>query len=128
MDDGKQAINRATSCETEAGHGGNVPPVDTRWKPGESGNPNGRPKGSATSFERVLEQELEREVPGDPALGDQGRICRRRRLVRALLAAVERGDTWATRLAFERIWPAPSGEHAGPEICVVYMDEQDRLA
>ena len=53
-----------------AGKGGVVPPVETRWKPGQSGNPNGRPKGAATSFERVLEQELERHVPGDPNPGD----------------------------------------------------------
>ncbi|MEW9838687.1 DUF5681 domain-containing protein, partial [Mesorhizobium marinum] len=24
----------------------NEPPKDTRWKPGQSGNPNGRPAGS----------------------------------------------------------------------------------
>ena len=61
-----------------------IPPIETRWQPGQSGNPKGRPKGAATSFERVLEQELERQVDGDSLLGDEGRISRRRRIVRAL--------------------------------------------
>ena len=108
-----------------AGKGGIVPPIETRWKPGQSGNPNGRPKGAATSFERVLEQELERHVPGDPNLGDDGRISRRRRIVRALLDAVERGDSWAVRLAFERVWPAlKDDERPGSQIHV-YLDQQD---
>jgi hypothetical protein len=116
----KQAKNRGS----DAGRGGVVPPVETRWKPGESGNPNGRPNGAATSFERVLEQELERQVPGDSSLGDESRICRRRRLVRALLDAVERGDSWAVRLAFERVWPmTPDGGPVRPVFVVI--DEQD---
>lgn len=28
-----------------AGRNGNVPPEETRWKPGQSGNPSGHPKG-----------------------------------------------------------------------------------
>ncbi len=44
----------------EAGRGGVVPPRETRWQPGESGNPSGWPKGAATSLDRILEQELDR--------------------------------------------------------------------
>lgn len=128
MSNEKQAINTVEPTTEGAGKGGVIPPLETRWKPGQSGNPNGRPKGAATSFERVLEQELDRQVDGDPTLGDDGRISRRRRLVRALLAAVERGDPWAVRLAFERIWPALKGEGQGPDIRFVYLDDQDRLA
>ena len=63
-------------------------------------------------------------VPGDPNLGDEGRICRRRRLVRALLDAVERGDPWAVRLAFERVWPIGSGPGDGPKVFLRF-DHQD---
>ncbi len=75
MSSAKQANNRdaeATDRSTSpdrAGKGGVIPPGETRWKPGQSGNPKGRPKGAATSFERVLEQELDRQVEGDSALG-----------------------------------------------------------
>ncbi len=89
----------------EAGRGGVVPPEATRFRPGKSGNPKGRPAGAETSFERILEQELDRLVEGDPSLGDEGRIPRRRRLVRALLDAIERGDGRAAKLIFDRILP-----------------------
>jgi hypothetical protein len=125
---GKQAINTGGAAADGAGKGGVIPPVATRWRPGQSGNPRGRPKGAATSFERVLEQELERQVDGDPTLGDDERISRRRRLVRALLAAVERGDPWAVRLAFERVWPALKADDDGPQIRFVYVDQQDTEA
>jgi hypothetical protein len=124
----KQAINTGKDEVQGAGKGGAIPPVETRWKPGESGNPKGRPKGAATSFERVLEQELERQVGGDSTLGDEGRISRRRRLVRALLAAVERGDSWAVRLAFDRIWPALKPDDEGLQIRFVYLDRQNAEA
>ena len=122
----KQAITTAEQRTDGAGKGGVIPPPETRWKPGQSGNPNGRPKGAATSFERVLEQELDRQVAGDPRLGDEGRISRRRRLVRALLAAVERGDSWAVRLAFERVWPAI--EAGGDRIIELHFDAEDANA
>ena len=71
---------------------GRVPERRRRPKPGRSGNPSGRPEGGATSVARVVQQELERLVAGDPGLGDEGPITRRRRLVRALLDAIERCD------------------------------------
>ncbi len=61
-----------------------------------------------TSLDRVLEQELERLVEGDASLGDEGPITRRRRLVRALLDAIERGDARAAKPILDRIWPAPA--------------------
>jgi len=110
----------------EAGNGGVVPPEATRFKPGRSGNPKGRPKGAETSLNKILEQELEHLVEGDPSLGDEGRITRRRRLVRTLLAATERGDARAAKLLLDRIWPAPTTkEEAKPVLQLVVVDEQD---
>lgn len=37
------------------------PPKDTRFKPGQSGNPNGRPKGSK-NFATILQKELRKKV------------------------------------------------------------------
>ena len=76
---------------------GRVPERRRRPKPGRSGNPSGRPEGGATSVARVVQQELERLVAGDPGLGDEGPITRRRRLVRALLDAIERCDARAAK-------------------------------
>jgi hypothetical protein len=43
------------------------PPVGSQFKPGQSGNPRGRPKGSK-GIDQVLRQALERRVP-DPRGG-----------------------------------------------------------
>ncbi len=109
----------------EAGRGGVVPPEATRFKPGRSGTPNGRPKGAATSLDRVLEQELERLVEGDPSLGDDGRITRRRRVVRALLDAIERGDARAAKAILDRIWPAPATKGQARAVIQLVVDAQD---
>ena len=37
------------------------PPAETRFRPGQSGNPKGRPKG-AKNFSTLMEKELERKV------------------------------------------------------------------
>ncbi len=103
--------------------GGVVPPEATRFRPGRSGNPKGRPAGAETSFERIVEQELDRPVEGDPSLGDEGRIARRRRLARALLDAAERGDGRATRLVLDRTWPAT--KHEPKQTIELYFDAQD---
>ncbi len=108
----------------EAGRGGVVPPEATRFRPGRSGNPKGRPPGAETSFERIVEQELDRPVEGDTSLGDEGRIPRRRRLVRALLDAAERGDGRAAKPMLDRIWPATKQESKQP--IELYFDAQGR--
>ena len=112
--------------DPEAGTGGGVPPKETRWRPGKSGNPKGRPKGATTSLDKILEQELERLVEGDSSLGDDGRISRRRRLVRTLLDATERGDARAAKLLLDRVWPAAKDEPK-PAL-ILHFDAQDREA
>ena len=112
--------------DPDSGRGGVVPPKETRWRPGKSGNPKGRPKGATTSLDKILEQELERLVEGDASLGDDGRISRRRRLVRTLLDAAERGDARAAKLLLDRVWPAAKEE---PKSAVIlHFDAQDASA
>jgi hypothetical protein len=44
------------------------PPVETRWKPGQSGNPRGRPKGAknlATLFNEALNQKVQLKSGGE---------------------------------------------------------------
>ena len=84
-----------------------------------------RPKGAATSLDRILEQELERVVEGDPSLGEEGWISRRRRLERALLDAIERGDEWAARPVLDRIWRAPATKGEPKPVIKLVVDAQD---
>ena len=64
---GKAATRPKTSASGKVGPGN--PPLHTRFKPGQSGNPDGRPKGSK-NFAALLDRELRRlvtvEVNGKP--------------------------------------------------------------
>jgi Family of unknown function (DUF5681) len=97
----RRAVPRDRVREEKVGYG--RPPVDTRFKPGQSGNPRGRPKGSK-SLDQVLRQALDRRVP-DPRRGGRhtvrmieliveglvlGAAKRDPRMVRLLLALIER--------------------------------------
>lgn len=89
------------SPEEKVGYG--RPPAAGRFKPGQSGNPRGRPKG-AKSLDQVLRQALDRRVP-DPRRGGRhtvrmieliveglvlGAAKRDPRMVRLLLALIDR--------------------------------------
>ena len=65
---------------------------------------------------------------GDPSLGDDGRITRRRRVVRALLDAIERGDARAPKAILDRIWPAPATKGETRPVIQLVVDAQDLLA
>ncbi|MEZ4330898.1 MAG: DUF5681 domain-containing protein [Myxococcota bacterium] len=123
MDVEKLANNRGSG----AGRGGVVPPVESRWRPGESGNPKGRPKGAKTSFEAIFERELSRRVAGDPKLDGNRRISRRTRIVREILDRVEAGDARMVKIVVDRLWPvaeAEAGQTQQP--IVIVFDDQDR--
>jgi hypothetical protein len=50
-----------TKAKTNSGVGYKRPPEHSRFKPGQSGNPSGRPKGSQnlrTIFEKILKEEV----------------------------------------------------------------------
>jgi hypothetical protein len=62
----------------------------TRWAPGQSGNPKGRPKGSRNRASLLLEHLIEGE-------GES--------VVRALLTAAKGGDVSAARALLDRLVP-----------------------
>ena len=66
-------------------------------------------------------------VDGDESLGDNGRISRRRRLVRSLLDSIERGDYRAAKPFLDRIWPQNKEEAKGAGVVLIF-DAQDRDA
>lgn len=56
--------------QTRAGRGGIEPPPSHRWKPGQSGNPCGRPKGSISLMVRFERRLREAVLSGDRELAD----------------------------------------------------------
>lgn len=83
-----------------------VPPADTAsasaghqqkphlWKPGQSGNPKGREKGSRHRAHVAL------DVIGQDAAED---------ILRAVIREAKAGDMRAAEIIMNRIWPAPRG-------------------
>src|ERR1700686_2214345 len=77
-----------------SGGGYGKPPEATRFKPGKSGNPKGRPKGSlnlATDLTAELGEQI--TVRED---GRSHRISKQRALIKSLMARALQGDVRAT--------------------------------
>jgi hypothetical protein len=72
------------------------PPIATRFRPGQSGNPRGRPKGSK-SLDQVLRQALERRVP-DPRRGGRHTVRMMELIVEGLVLGAAKRDPRMVRL------------------------------
>ena len=77
-----------------SGVGNGKPPEATRFKPGKSGNPKGRPKGSL-NLATDLSAELGEQITVREG-GRQHRISKQRALVKSLMAKALQGDVRAT--------------------------------
>jgi Family of unknown function (DUF5681) len=75
------------------------PPQASRFKPGQSGNPKGRPKGS-NNIHLELEAELSEKICVRED-GQELQISKRRALIKALIAKAIRGDTRAALAVIE---------------------------
>lgn len=62
---------------------------DTRFKPGQSGNPKGRPRGVA-SAQAKLRAAVKHDIPG---------------IIEAVVIQAKGGDMAAAKLILDRIWP-----------------------
>ena len=63
---------------------------DTRFKPGQSGNPSGRPKGARHKISLLAERLMSDDVEG---------------VVKSVVTAAKNGDMTAARLILERVSP-----------------------
>jgi hypothetical protein len=76
------------------------PPQGTRWKPGQSGNPKGRPKGAKnlmTIFNDALNQTFEIQDRGKTR-----KITAREGIVRTVVLSALKGNIKATALVFAK--------------------------
>jgi hypothetical protein len=72
------------------GVGHKRPPEHTRFKPGQSGNPSGRPKGSQnlkTIFEKILKEEISLREGNDVR-----KVTKAEALMRGLVVGALKGD------------------------------------
>jgi hypothetical protein len=69
------------------------PPKKTQFKPGQSGNPKGRPKGSK-NMTTILQEELDQKIPVTEG-GKRRRVTKRRLAVRQQVNKAAQGDSKA---------------------------------
>jgi Family of unknown function (DUF5681) len=67
------------------------------WKPGVSGNPSGKPRGTKSKSTQLVQALISRDPK---ALRD---------VVDVTIAAARNGKPWAVELILARLWPAPKG-------------------
>lgn len=71
------------------------PPQATRFKPGQSGNPKGRPKGTTNHLSTDLAAELGEQITVREG-GRERRVSKQRALIKSLMAKALKGDVRAT--------------------------------
>lgn len=89
------------------------PPIPTRFRPGESGNPRGRPKG-AKGLRAELKAELDEFVTVE-ANGKTKRIRKRRLIIKALAAKAAKGDVRAADKLLALVIQAEGFEDRRPD-------------
>ena len=86
-------MSRRNKGQDEYAVGYGKPPVHTRFRKGQSGNPRGRPRGAksmASLLDDVLHQQITVTEQGQPR-----RISKREGVIMALVAKALRGDVKA---------------------------------
>lgn len=84
----------------EVGYG--RPPKHTRFKPGQSGNPNGRQKG-ARNFDTLLKKELESKISGTDENGNRIVMTKKEALVKKLTNGALKGEHRAIALLLQQL-------------------------
>jgi hypothetical protein len=79
------------------------PPVHTRFKPGQSGNPRGRPS-AVKSIMRLLLEALEERAVVVTEDGKRRRITKRKLGIARLVDKFAEGDPNATRVVLDLVW------------------------
>ena len=98
------------------------PPAMTRFKPGQSGNPNGRPKGSV-NLKTDLYSELSEKIrirEGERNL----KVSKQRAMLKALVAKALKGDARAANVVLTLVGKLFEPEAAAEQVPALTSDDQ----
>lgn len=98
------------------------PPANTRFQPGQSGNPNGRPKGSV-NLKTDLRSELSERIrirEGERSL----KVSKQRAMLKALIAKALKGDARAANVILTLVGKLFEPEAAAEEMPALTADDQ----
>ncbi len=95
MAEGKKPADEASDGSYEVGY--RKPPMHTRFKPGQSGNPRGRPKGTKNLKTDLMEELGEKIVIRE---GDRSQtVSKQRALLKSVVNRAIKGDARAIAIA-----------------------------
>lgn len=117
-----------SACDNEAGGYGR-PPKQHQFKPGQSGNPKGRPKGSR-NLVKILDDELDQKVPVTEG-GKRRRVSKRQLAVRQQVNKAAQGDGKAFEAIMrmqQRAADSPAQADEAPHARKTELTEQFYLA
>ncbi|MCR6732839.1 MAG: DUF5681 domain-containing protein [Afipia sp.] len=102
------------------------PPTKTRFKPGQSGNPNGRPRGSV-NLKTDLRSELSEKIrirEGERSL----KVSKQRAMLKALVAKALKGDARAANVVLTLVGRLFEPEAVAEEVPALTSDDEAILA
>lgn len=99
------------------------PPAATRFKPGRSGNPKGRPNGTKNFATDLTEELQERIVVRDG--GKEKKISKQRALIKATVAKALRGETRAAQVLI--LWLAKTAGIEAPRLPEALSPDDDAI-
>lgn len=98
------------------------PPTKTRFKPGQSGNPNGRPRGSV-NLKTDLRSELSEKIrilEGERSL----KVSKQRAMLKALVAKALKGDARAANVVLTLVGRLFEAEAVAEQVPALTSDDQ----
>ena len=112
------------SKDYKVGYG--KPPAHSQFKPGESGNPKGRPKGQR-NLATDLEEELNEKILVNEN-GQESEITKQRAMIKALLSKALKGDTRAANALIQLTLGLEQAKSERNEATPLDEEDQEILA
>ena len=112
------------SDDYEVGYG--KPPKNMQFKPGESGNPKGRPRGTKNLATDLSEELAEKIIVNEG--GRQLKISKQRAMIKSLLAKALKGDTRAATVLLKLLIDAEQATTRNAVADALSEDDQAILA
>ena len=123
MADGKKPDDEAVTAGYEVGY--RKTPTHTRFKPGQSGNPRGRPKGSKNLKTDLMEELGERIVIRE---GDRSqKVSKQRALLKSVVNRAIKGDARATSIALSTMMRLLETGEGAPAVAESLLDDEHEI-
>ncbi len=119
----KKTTDPASDGSYEVGY--RKPPKQTRFQPGQSGNPRGRPKGTKNLKTDLMEELGEKIVIRE---GDQSRrVSKQRAVVKTLVARTLKGDARAATLLTSMMMRLLETGEGAPTVAEPLLDDEHAI-